>query len=359
MKRVINLVLNNKFLYYILTGILTLILLYLIIKLFPAYKVIIIFIFKITAPFIIASFISYLIYPIIKRLQEANINKVVAISIIYLFFFSSIGLLIYFGIPVFINQLNELSEQLPHMIIVGENIIYSLYEYTSFLPEFVHDKMDIIFKRIEKNIGSSIENILELMTNIFDIIVLMAIIPVLVFYLLKDYDGIKGYVKKLINKRHHKRLSLLIYAVDKSLGNYIRGQFLLSFCITIVTYIVYHLIDLKYALLLAILMGLFNIIPYFGPIIGIIPALLIASSMSWTHVLIVGIAALIIQIIEGSFLSPYIMGKSVHIHPIVIIFALLLGAEIGSIVGMIIAVPTLTIIREVIVQFIALNRAQN
>src|SRR5690625_1368855 len=127
-----------------------------------------------------------------------------------------------------------------------------------------------------------------------------------------------------MNKKYHNRLSLLIYAVDKSLGNYIRGQFLLSLCLTLVTFIVYHLINLKYALLLAIFIGLFNIIPYFVPIIGVFPAILIATSISWKHVIIVIVSALVIQILEGSFLSPYIMGKSVHIHPIAIIFALLI-----------------------------------
>lgn len=352
-------VLNRKVLNRIILVSLIFILIYFTIKLFPVYKIVIIFIAKILAPFVIASFISYLLYPIIKLLQEANINKIVAILFIYFVFFISIGLLIYFGMPIFVNQLYELSEQLPYLIRAGENLIYSMYEYTSFLPEIVHDKMDAIVKRMEKNIGTTIENILEKLTNIFDILVILTIIPVLVFYFLKDYEQIKQYVKKLVNKKYHQRLSLLVNAVDKSLGNYIRGQFLLSLCITLVTFTVYHLFDLKYALLLAIFMGLFNIVPYFGPIIGVIPAILIASSMSWKYVMIVVISTLGVQLLEGSLLSPYIMGKSVRVHPIVIIFALLVGAEIGHVIGMIVAVPLLTIIREVTIQFIVLNRAQN
>src|SRR5690625_1342694 len=219
--------------------------------------------------------------------------------------------------------------------------------------------MDVILKRIETNIGSSVEGVLQLVTNVFDLIVLLTIIPVLVFYLLKDYERIKAYIKNKVKSSYFEKISLFLYAVDKSLGNYIRGQFLLSFCITIVTYIVYHLFDLKYALLLAVFMGLFNIVPYFGPIIGVFPAILIATSMSFKHVLIVIVATLAIQILEGSFLSPYIMGKSVRIHPIVIIFTLLVGAEIGHVIGMIIAVPLLTIVREIVIQFFTLKRAEN
>lgn len=350
---------NKNLIYKIILTILALILIYLIVKLFPIYKVILIFILKIITPFIIASFISYLLYPIIIKIHEANINKSLAILTIYFLFFSVIGILIYFGTPIFVNQLYELSDQLPTIIQTGESMILRVYESTSFLPEIVHDKMDTILNRIEKNVGTAVENALELVTNVFDIIVLLTIIPVLVFYLLKDYDKIKTYVKKKIKTSHYEKVSLLLFAVDKSLGNYIRGQFLLSFCITIVTFIVYHLFDLKYALLLAVFMGLFNIVPYFGPIIGVFPAALIAASMSWKHVIIVLGSALAIQVLEGSFLSPYIMGKSVRIHPIVIIFTLLVGAEIGHVIGMIIAVPTLTITREIFIQFMALKRAQN
>lgn len=352
-------VFNKKIINNILISILALILIYLIVKLFPIYKVILIFILKVLTPFIVASFISYLLYPIITKLHEANINRSLAILMIYFCFFSLLGIMIYFGIPIFINQLYDLSNQLPTLIQTGESIIYSLYEYTSFLPEVVHDKMDTILKRIESNIGSAVEKVLEKITNVFDIIVLLTIIPVLVFYFLKDYQKIKIYIASKLKKQHHQKLSVLLYAVDRSLGNYIRGQFLLSFCITLVTFIVYHLFELKYALLLAVFMGLFNIVPYFGPIIGTTPAILIAASISWQHVLIVIISALIIQILEGSFLSPYIMGKSVRIHPIVIIFALIVGAEIGHIIGMIIAVPTLTIAREIMIQFFALKKVEN
>src|SRR5699024_5475799 len=195
------------------------------VKLFPVYKVVLLFLVKLLTPFVIAAFISYLLYPVIQKLQQANINKTLAILIIYFCFFSLIGLMIYFVIPIFVNQLHDLSEQLPQMIIAGETMIFSLYEYTSFLPEIVHDKMDVTFMQMEKNLGTSIESILEKLTNVFDFVIILTVIPVLVFYFLKDYDKIKKYIRKLIRKKHHTRMSVLIYAVDKSLGNYIRGQF--------------------------------------------------------------------------------------------------------------------------------------
>src|SRR5690625_1915641 len=114
-----------------------------------------------------------------------------------------------------------------------------------------------------------------------------------------------------------------------------------------VTLIIYYILQIKYALLLAAFLGLMNIIPYFGPIIGTIPALAIALTMSWKTALFVLITSAVVQILESSFLSPYIMVKSVQIHPIIIICTLLIGAEIGGVIGMIIAIPTVTICKAV------------
>src|SRR5699024_10501675 len=110
-----------------------------------------------------------------------------------------------------------------------------------------------------------------------------------------------------------------------------------------------------YALLLAILMGIMNIIPYFGPIIGSIPAVLLAFTTSWKLVIAVIISNVFVQMVESSFFSPYIMGKSVQIHPIGIIFIFIVGAELGGIVGMIIAVPLATILKQFIQRYFSKN----
>ena len=114
---------------------------------------------------------------------------------------------------------------------------------------------------------------------------------------------------------------------------------------------------MKYALLLAIIMGLTNIIPYFGPIIGATPAVAITITTSTKLTIFVIVAVFVIQLIESNFISPYIVGKTMNIHPIAIIFALLLGGKVYGIVGMIIAVPALTILKEVINHLVIFKRA--
>lgn len=345
----------KKVIYICVSIILVILVIYLLIKLYPVYKVFFMFIGRILTPFIIAAFISYLLYPVVTKLNQFNISKGFAVIIIYLLFFSLMTILFYKSFPVFVHQLQDLSEQLPQSMILYENIIYSVYESTSFLPEIVHDKMDDFIYRIEQSVERQIENILERAANLFDFVITITIIPVLVFYFLKDFVEMKKSLQKLVPEKYFQRIDTMLRAIDESLGGYVRGQLIISSAVMFVTYVIYHTFQLKYALVLAVIMGLMNVIPYFGPIIGTIPAVAVAMTTSWKLVIVVLVTTLIVQTLENSFLSPYVMGKSVQIHPVLIILTLIIGAEIGGIIGMIIAVPFITIVRAIIVQ-IYLNK---
>src|SRR5699024_10845395 len=139
----------------------------------------------------------------------------------------------------------------------------------------------------------------------------------------------------------------IVQGIDESLGNYIRGQLLVSLFVGIVTYLVFEFLDINYSLLLAIIMGLTNIIPYFGPIIGAVPAVAVAATISEKTVVFVLLSVFVIQLIESNLISPYVVGKSIAIHPVAIIFVLLVGRSLAGVVGMIFSVWILHIIWEV------------
>lgn len=146
--------------------------------------------------------------------------------------------------------------------------------------------------------------------------------------------------------------------MDISLGNYIRGQLIVCLFVSITSLLLFRFLNIEYALLLAIVMGITNIIPYFGPILGAIPVTLVTYTTSGEIklVIFVIIGIFVMQIIEGNLISPYIVGKSVRIHPVAIIFALLLGSQLFGIPGMILAVPVLTILRVVFTHVIQIPR---
>ncbi|WP_404453610.1 AI-2E family transporter [Oceanobacillus kapialis] len=335
-------------LYWLIFGIFLFLFVYLLVKLFPLYGAILSFLWHLLAPFIIACFIAYLLYPIINRIQRIGIPRGLAISLIYLLFFGGVGYLIYRIFPVTLSQIRDLNEQLPHFIGMYEALIYQMYEYTSFLPEAVHDKIDELIVRLEDYMNGLLSTIIESTTKIFDMIVIITVIPVLVFYFLKDDSKIKDYLKKYIPTKHRARTSKIVRAVDETIGNYIRGQLIVCLFVSITSFILFQLLGLPYALLLAIIMGITNIIPYFGPIIGSVPAVAIALTISGKMVLFVILSVFVLQLIESNLLAPYIVGRSINIHPIGIIFALLLGGQLFGVVGMILAVPLFTTSKVII-----------
>ncbi|WP_121615081.1 AI-2E family transporter [Virgibacillus halodenitrificans] len=336
------------YLYWLLIGIFLFLFCYLFIKLFPMYGTVLSFIWRLLAPFIVACLIAYLLYPIVNKLQKYNIHRGIAILLIYFLFFGGITYLIYRVYPLIILQLRDLNEQLPQFIKLYEELIYKLYEYTSFLPETVHDKIDELILRSEKSIDKILTRLVGGFTKIIDTIIFLMVIPVLVFYFLKDYTKIKAYCKRLVPEKYRYQTGKMADAIDENLGNYIRGQLIVCLFVSIASFILFQLLNLKYALLLSIIMGITNLIPYFGPIIGAVPAAMVGFTLSGKLVIYVIIGVFIIQLIESNLLAPFIVGKSIQIHPVVIIFVLLLGGQLFGVVGMIVAVPTLTIIKVVV-----------
>lgn len=346
-----------KMIYFLVISIVIILFTYLLVALFPVYESILSFIIRLLLPFIIACFIAYLLYPIIIWLQKYNLPNVLSISLIYLLFIGGSIYLVYRVFPAVMVQLRDLNAYLPQLIKMYEDTIYQIYVSTSFLPEAVHDQIDQFIFNIETSLENLVGKLMNGFTKIFDFILIITVIPVLVFYFLKDYHQIKNYFKKMIPIKYRPIMSQLVEAIDDSLGGYIRGQLIVSAFVSLLTLIVFHLLGVKYALLLAIIMGFTNIIPYFGPIIGAVPAVAISITISTKLAIFVIITVLAIQIIESNFISPYIVGKTMNIHPVAIIFALLLGGKINGIIGMIVAVPLLTILKEVSTHILAFRRA--
>jgi predicted PurR-regulated permease PerM len=339
---------GKKLLLLLVYGILILIFSSLFLITYPYFKELFSFLWRLFIPFLIAAFFAYLLFPVISFLDRQQIHKGLAVLIIYILFFGGIGFFVYRVYPQIIHQMRDLVENLPEFVGMYEDLIQSVYNYTSFLPETVHDRIDEAIIRLEATLEGLLSKLVNGFLHLFDMIVIITVIPVLVFYYIKDYQLFKTSVKRFIPERLHPRMSRLITSIDEGLGGYIRGQFIVCFFVALLTFVVFQWLEVPYALLLSTLMGLTNIIPYFGPIIGAIPAVLIAYTTSPHLVLYVVITIFAIQLIEGNFLSPYVVGKSISIHPVVIIFVLLLGGELFGILGMILAVPTVAVLKVLI-----------
>ncbi|PAE17102.1 hypothetical protein CHH91_05345 [Virgibacillus sp. 7505] len=334
-----------RVLLWMVTIVVALLLCFLLIKLYPFYRSFLLFLGGLFLPFIIAGLIAYLLHPIIDFLASWRLPRWLSILVIYTLFFGLTGFLLYKGFPVLISQVKEFSHNLPALTQRYDHYVQFMYERTAFLPETVHDQMDAVLQGLEQRAEVFLKDLLHIWNKLPQVVIFLVVTPVIVFYMLKDTDKIGNAGLSLLPRRYRSRVKSLVLRIDNNLGYYIRGVLLVSCIVSLLTWTAFTLIKLPYSLVLALLVGATNIIPYFGPIIGAVPAILVGITISPKTALLAGIMVFIIQLIEGNLLSPFIVGKSIHIHPLLIIFALLVGGELGGIIGMIAAVPCLTIIK--------------
>ncbi|MDQ1144930.1 putative PurR-regulated permease PerM [Bacillus sp. SORGH_AS 510] len=301
--------------------------------------------FLIVLPFIVAGFITYLLHPIVEKLHEKGLHRGLAIFLIYFIFFGGIGFALYKGIPAMIDQLKDLSESAPFFAEQYRSWIEQLQSHTRAWPDGLQTKIDDGIDSFEKKMDTLLTIIVNVLMNFLNSALLMMIIPFIAFYMLKDFPLMKRTAWYLTPKKWRRKATLFLRDVDQSLGSYIRGQLLVCVIIGSVSALLFWVFDLRYPLLLGLICGATNVIPYFGPIIGAVPAVIIAATISVKLVIITVVIVFGLQFLEGNILSPYIVGKSLHMHPLLIMIALTAGGEIGGILGLILAVPVLVILK--------------
>lgn len=296
--------------------------------------------------------LAYLLHPLVMFVQKRGLPRFVSILAIYLLFAGGIAWIVIQGAPLMIKQMKEFADFVPHYVTTYEGWIDQLRAKQSLLPEGIQLEMNKGITSLEKRISEGMGSIMKRVQTLLDTIFIWLIIPFVVFYLLKDYEQIQTILLRFLPRSLRKRMIRMGRDMDEALGNYIRGQLTVCAIVGGLAYLGYWLIGMPYALLLAAIVGITNIIPYFGPFIGAAPAFMIALTISPRMALYVVIVNTVIQVLEGNILSPTIVGRTLQIHPLFIIFALLVGGEVGGLLGMILAVPLFAIFK-VLIQHIA------
>lgn len=329
---------NSKLFVVLIYIILCAIAVYFLMLIGPMFSIIFDFIKAVVGPFIIAMIISYVLHPVVSSLHIRRVPRTIAVLLIYAMFFTGIGVLLMNLIPMVINQLDELNKHLPELTLRAQGIIVDINN-SKLVPLGVRNSMSQMFTLAEQRISNSLLNVVNNIGETVSGFFMILVVPFLAFYILKDFDVFERAVIKFVPKTHRKNTVRLLKDIDHALGSYIRGQLLVCFIIGVLAYVGYLIIGLPYALLLAGIVAITNVIPYVGPFIGAAPALLMASTVSIKMMLMVAIVNVVCQILESNIISPQVVGRSLHLHPLIIIFAVLAGAQIAGLVGMILSVP--------------------
>ncbi len=297
-------------------------------------------------PFFLAMIISYLLHPLVDRLQARKVPRSLAIILLFAAFVALLVLAVRAVTPVVLEQLDELREHAPQFKTFVQNSLDGLNS-EPFMLGSIREGIDAAIAKMEASIAVRTRDSVGMISHTLEYVFVAFLIPFLVFYMLKDIDIIEKSALAFVPAKRRKTTIRLLRNIDETLGKYVRGQLIVCVLIGVLAYLGYWLVGMPYPLLLAGIVAIFNIIPYLGPLLAAAPALFIAATISWQMVLFVLVINLICQILEGNVIGPNIIGKSLHLHPLIIMLALIIGGELAGILGLILVVPLLAVIRVI------------
>lgn len=303
---------------------------------------------------VLATILSYILDPFANRLQAVGLNRTLGITLILA---TVILILVFIStsvIPIIANQMAELTAQLSienirQISIRIENQLISKFE---FLPEgFLEDNITAIVSDLFNvgQISTIVSNALSLFTNIFSAVL---VVPFAAFFFLKDGSKIRRDLLQLVPNKYFETTLTVIDKIEKRLSLYFRSVLLQSFLVAISSWSFLSIAGLDNSMSVGIAVGLANTIPYFGPILGYFLSIIVSIIETGNFSLVAAcvLAIFVVQMLDNLVFQPMLFSRSADMHPVAILFIILVGAETAGIIGMLLAIPLATVIKISITQ---------
>lgn len=301
---------------------------------------------------IISAILAYLFNPIVNYFEKRRINRGFGVLIIYLIIIGIIFILSFLVIPRTGKEIKRLFIVLPKYFDKVSKFIDSLYTRyylnTDNIPPIFKGIEEVLLENIygiQDVIVASISKFIEGILSTFSKVVSLILIPILTFYFLKDKEYFKTKLYLSIPKKKRKEVKELCLEIDRSLSQFIRGRLILALYVGIATTILLLILNIDFAIVIGMITGISDVVPYFGPFIGFLPAVFFALLSSPIKALWVAIFFVGIQWVENNVLAPKIIGESTGIHPITILLSLIIGGGVFGVMGMIFSVPIVAIVK--------------
>jgi putative permease len=301
-------------------------------------------------PVIAALVFAFLLQGLVNSLQKYGLSKIVAVISTYILFLVTFITVLVVLIPIIGRQTSLLLKELPNMVSQLKILLSSLPEKAA---EYIGpEQIQLVVARVSEEVANLAEQLLSLSISSFPsilaIMIYLFLVPLLVFFMLKDKDILLNFISNMLPKE--RRVMTVIWdEMDIQFANYIRGKAIEILIVGVVSFIAFLSLDLKYAALLASLVGLSVLIPYIGATLVTIPVLLVgylqwglSNDFAW----LVGLYA-IIQIIDGNVLVPLLFSEVVNLHPVAIVIAVLIFGGIWGFWGLFFAIPLATLVKAI------------
>jgi putative permease len=303
------------------------------------------------APLLASLVIAYLLDGIASRMRERGVPHIAAVLLVFLLFLAILWACFFWLAPLLTRQMGQLFQQVPFMVAEVQKALLQLpQKYPAVVSEeqirevFAGFNTELV-RFGQRLLSFSVASLMTLIT----ILIYLVLVPILVFFLLKDKELLISWVAGFLPK--DRRLTHEVWIeVDRQIGNYVQGKFVEILIVAIVTWIAFRFLGLQYAVLLAVLTGVSVLIPYVGATVVTVPVALVAYfqfglAPSFYYVLI---AYTVIQFLDGNVLVPVLFSEVVDLHPVAIIAAILLFGGLWGFWGVFFAIPLATVIQAIL-----------
>lgn len=287
--------------------------------------------------FLIGGLLAYFLYRPVLWMENKGIKRMWAILIIYILVISLVSSALWFAIPKLVQEMSGVAAMMPQYVHQFEELINQVngIQWPGKLDQLIEQNVS----KIENYIYGALQGFVSGIYSLLSRVLIIIFAPILAFYILKDWEDIRTTFSNILPPGTRREFSIMAGQIDRIVIQFTQGYLMISAMIGLLIGTAAAIIGVKFALLIGIISALSELVPYFGPLLGGIPAVGLALSQSPRAALYMALAIIILQQIEATIISPKIIGDKLGMHPLLIVFALLAGGELMGIWGMLIAVP--------------------
>jgi len=304
---------------------------------------------SILGPFFLAFILAYLLNPLVVILERHKMSRRISILIVFSVIIAIMSVIIFIILPTVYNELSKLAVILPNALQLFTekvDLIRAQFKATG-LPSHIALVLDQHLEEQEVIFAHSLNLYLDTVPQVLSTVTLYILSPVIAIYFLSDWKGLGVHFLRVIPQRWRMEWRRLWQDINHVIRQFVRGNVVVAVVVGLLIGVGVRLVGMDYALLIGVICGITDLIPYFGPFIGAVPAVLLALTISPAMAIKVALVILIAQQLEGNVITPKLVGESVGLHPVWVVFALLAGGELAGIWGMLFAVPVAAIIRVI------------
>nr|WP_271893935.1 AI-2E family transporter [Phyllobacterium sp. IY22] len=314
---------------------------------------------SILLPFVAGLVLAYFLDPVADHLQRLGLSRLLATIVILVLFVVTFALLLIILVPVLASQMSDFIVRLPSYVSRLQELIANrdsqwLKDFIGVDASVIRSSLDSLLQQGAGFLTTLLQSIWSSGKTLIDVVALFVVTPVVAFYMLLDWDRMVTEIDKLVPREHVHTVRVIARDMNKAIAGFVRGQGTVCLLLGIIYAVGLTVTGLNFGLLIGLFAGLISFIPYVGSLVGLLLALGVALVQFWPdyiNVLYVAIAFGIGQFIEGNILQPKLVGSSVGLHPVWLMFALFAFGSLLGFTGMLIAVPTAAAV-GVLVRFV-------